>query len=147
MSFGFIHRYNTMICYSSSYTFWSFAEKTFVKQSMMLCVWNFAQNWWLGGGQIVLGDLTVNHTWWFEGRSDLAIGGGGKSYRHQIDYWPKSVHFGVCTIGPPPKLPSPIWPQIARSDLVSVWFTPPPPPKIVQAMPYGHTRKTFLPRG
>ena len=30
--------------------YWSFAEMTFVKQSMMLCVRNFAQNWTIWGG-------------------------------------------------------------------------------------------------
>ena len=58
-------------------TLWSFAEKTFVKQSMMLCVFEILLK--IGrfeGGVNRTDDLRVNRTWQFWGG-----GGGGKSYR------------------------------------------------------------------
>ena len=65
---------------------WSFAEKTFVKQSMMLCVWNFAQIWRFGGG--------VNHHCRF---------GVNRHCRFDAK---SSVRF---TPPPPPKSSSLIW--------------------------------------
>ena len=95
---------------------WSFAEKTFVKQSMMLEWEKCAEKLRFHGGG-------VNHT-------------DTKLYRHQIIQIPNHTwRFGICMIWclydlPPPKSPSPIW---YLYNLVSVWFGvcmiyPPPPP-------------------
>ena len=51
------------------YDFWSFAEKTFVKQSMMLCAFEILLKiGWFEGGVNRTGDLGVNRTWRFEGK-------------------------------------------------------------------------------
>ena len=51
---------------------WSFAEKTFVKQSMMLCAFEILLKiGWFEGGVNRTGDLGVNRTWWFEGKSSV----------------------------------------------------------------------------
>ena len=66
--------------------YWSFAEETFVKQSMMLCAFEILLKIgrFGGGGVNRTGDLGVNRTWRFEGKS--------------------SVRFT-----PPPKSSCPIW--------------------------------------
>ena len=52
--------------------FWSFAENTFVKQSMMLCAFEILLKIGrFGGGVNRTGDLGVNRTWRFEGKSSV----------------------------------------------------------------------------
>ena len=93
----FIHSSTHSLFYSLIH--WSFAEKIFVKQSMMSGVWNFDQKLRLGEGG------GVNHT-------------DTKSYRHQIRLGDLTGVNRTDT-----KL---YRHQIAKSNLVSVWFTPPP---------------------
>ena len=54
-----------------SHGYWSFAEKTFVKQSMMLCAFEILLKiGWVGGGKSYRW-FGVNRTWRFEGKSSV----------------------------------------------------------------------------
>ena len=61
---------------SNQFAYWSFAEKTFVKQSMMVCAFEILLKigWFEVGGKSYLAIWGVNLPWWFRGQ-------GGKSYR------------------------------------------------------------------
>ena len=103
---------------------WSFAEKTFVKQSMMLCAFEILLKIGrFGGGVNRTGDLGVNRTWRFEGKSSVRFtpprnrhvrfGHMGLFIWHLV---PSTIYPQItCTIYPP---------QIVMSDLVtwdSIW--------------------------
>ena len=111
------------------------AEKTFVKQSMMLEWENVLKNYDLRGGVNCTDTKSYRH------QIGLQLGGGGKSDRHQIVQTPNQT----MIYPPPPQLPSLIW---CLYNLVSVWFSP---PQIIVWFDvstiwclYGHVRKTFL---
>ena len=93
-------------------THWSFAEKTFVKQSMMLCVWNFAQIWHFGGGG--KSSLPI----W--AKSSLPIWGGKSSLPIYPQITKYQLHQIVCTIYPP---------KIGKYDLPQIGSDNLPPPK------------------
>ena len=60
------------VCVLQDNADWSFAEKTFVKQSMMLCAFEILLK--IGrfeGGVNRTDDLRVNRTWRFEGKSSV----------------------------------------------------------------------------